>query len=152
MTKGIEEQTIKVKPYIKTINSRFSSETAIYIGKLKIASYWWDSTKTKKDLHNYKVVSYLPFIRSDIGKFVTEEECVQELIRVANYAIKQLTPLRQGGVPIRENKKKMSKIYIELSIHERINVKSCLFSSFFLNKLYVYNFYYPIEMTEQPLI
>lgn len=46
----------------------------------------------------------------------------------------------------------MKKIYLELSIHQRINAKSFLLSSFFLNELYVYNFYYPIEMTEQPSI
>jgi hypothetical protein len=76
--------------YFKIIPTQYLNVTGLFIGKVKIATYYMDMLSSKYDLCKYVVNSPLPTINDHIGRFETEEECKQACIRVAKVFCNQL--------------------------------------------------------------
>ena len=74
----------------KEIPSRYVPATALYIGKVEIARYFYDGLTNRDDENKYKVISKLPSIKEVIGKFKDEESCRSVCIRVAKVFCEQL--------------------------------------------------------------
>jgi hypothetical protein len=77
----------------KNVPSNYLSIRALYIGKVKIASYCMDGLNSKQDNKKYTVDSRLPTIKNHLGRFETEEECQEMCMKVARVFCKQLQDL-----------------------------------------------------------
>ena len=83
------EINLNVKLRWKVIEHRYASDTnQLCIGKLPIASYGYDGTRSKGDPKCYKTISLI----SDeiLGNFETEKECKEICYKVANIALNML--------------------------------------------------------------
>lgn len=82
--------TINVCAVWKNVPSQYLSITGLYIGKVKVASYCQNGRNDKSDPKKYSVSSSLPTMKSDLGRFETEEECRAVCIKVARVFCGQL--------------------------------------------------------------
>lgn len=89
--KNIFIADIKCEAYWKSRNTIYITYEDLYIGKLRIASVFYDASVHKHDNKKYKVVSELPTIKNSIGWFEKEEEAKLKCIDVAKVFCKQLT-------------------------------------------------------------
>lgn len=76
--------------YWKEVPSRYLSIKGLYVGKLKIASYCIDGCSRKGDKNIYSVSTSIPIIKSDLGRFETEEQCKKRCLQVAKLFCEQL--------------------------------------------------------------
>jgi len=65
----------------KRIESRYVSATALLIGKIEVARFFYDGVP-RGDL-KYKCTSKLPTIKNYLGNYKTEEECRNVCLNVA---------------------------------------------------------------------
>lgn len=76
--------------YFKRVPTQYLHIIGLFIGKVKVATYYIDGCSSKDDPCKYVVNSPLPTIIDQIGRFETEEECKQACIRVAKVFCNQL--------------------------------------------------------------
>lgn len=72
----------------KRVKSKYVSATALIIGKIEIARFFYDGI-TRSDL-KYKCISQIPTIANDLGNYKTEDECRSVCLRVAKIFCEQL--------------------------------------------------------------
>jgi len=75
----------------KTNTGRYSSGKSLYIGKVRVAGYFYNGARPKDDPKVYKVASPIETIKSDLGSYETESECVNVCIKVAKLFIEHLS-------------------------------------------------------------
>jgi len=75
----------------RNIPKRYVSSIGLFIGKVLVAEYFYDGTRTRGDKKQYKVVSPLPTIKNDLGNYETKEECKNLCIKIAKTFLKQLS-------------------------------------------------------------
>jgi len=86
--KGI---TVTYYAYWKEIEGRYTSETSLFIGKIKIASYGYNTNRSKDAVNDqYRVTSTLPGINPKLGTYATVTECEARCIGVAIHFLKML--------------------------------------------------------------
>lgn len=81
---------VKCSAIWKNIESKYSSSKGLYIGKIKVAEYFWDGMRPKGDTKVYKVTSSIATIKSDLGNYETEDECKALCIKIAKVFCEQL--------------------------------------------------------------
>ena len=86
-----ESSPEKMTVYWKELNQKYISATAIFIGKLKVAEYFYDGMRPKGDPKQYRVSSSCPGIKENLGNYETVEECEKLCLEVADTMIKRLT-------------------------------------------------------------
>lgn len=79
--------------YFKDEQTRYSSGISLFIGKVKIASCFYDATRTKGDPLKFRVTSRLPTIKETIGWYETEEKAKAVCLEVARVFCKQLSEI-----------------------------------------------------------
>lgn len=72
----------------KRIESRYVPATALMIGKVEVARFFYDGV-TRGDL-KYKCTSKMPTIKNDLGNYKTEDECRSVCLKVAKIFFEQL--------------------------------------------------------------
>tara|TARA_R110002051_G_scaffold318959_1_gene402179 strand:+ start:453 stop:761 length:309 start_codon:yes stop_codon:yes gene_type:complete len=72
----------------KKIESRYVPATALMIGKIEVARFFYDGV-TRGDL-KYKCTSKIPTIKNDLGNYKTEDECRSVCLKVAKTFCEQL--------------------------------------------------------------
>lgn len=72
----------------KRIESRYVPATALLIGKIEVARFFYDGV-TRGDL-KYKCTSNMPTIKNDLGNYKTEDECRSVCLKVAKTFCGQL--------------------------------------------------------------
>jgi hypothetical protein len=72
----------------KIIKSRYVPATALLIGKIEVARFFYDGV-TRGDL-KYKCTSKIPTIKNDLGNYKTEDECRSVCLKVAKTFCQQL--------------------------------------------------------------
>lgn len=82
---------IKCEAYWKSRSTTYIHYEDLYIGKLRIASYFYDASLPLYENKKQKVVSELPTIKNVIGWFETEKEAKEKCIEVAKVFCRQLT-------------------------------------------------------------
>lgn len=81
---------VKCNAHWRNNYGQYASGEALYIGKIKIASYHYDSMRPRNESRVYKVTTSLTTIKSDLGNFETIEECKTVCLKVAHIFCKQL--------------------------------------------------------------
>jgi hypothetical protein len=69
---------------------KYVSSKGLYIGKIKVAGYYYDRMRAKGDPLTYKVTSPIATIKSDLGNYATTEECKALCEKVARLFCEQL--------------------------------------------------------------
>ena len=82
--------TVVCDAQFREIESPYVSSTGLFIGKICVASFYYDGTRPKENAHAYKVVSALPSIKRELGYFATTKECEEKCLSVARTFCKQL--------------------------------------------------------------
>ena len=72
----------------KRIESRYVPATALMIGKIEVARFFYDGV-TRGDL-KYKCTSKIPTIKNDLGNYKNEDECRSVCLKVAKTFCEQL--------------------------------------------------------------
>jgi len=72
----------------KRIESRYVPATALLIGKIEVARFFYDGV-TRGDL-KYKCTSKISTIKNDLGNYKTEDECRSVCLKVAKTFCEQL--------------------------------------------------------------
>jgi len=81
----------KLTPYFLDEHGKYVNSKSIYIGSIKIATYFYNGLRTKgADNETYAVTSEIKGIKSDLGKYATEDECIERCKQVANVFIEML--------------------------------------------------------------
>jgi len=70
---------------------QYASGKSLYIGKIKVAEYYFNGARPKGDPKVYKVVSPIQTIKSDLGSYETENECVVVCMKVAKLFVEHLS-------------------------------------------------------------
>jgi hypothetical protein len=93
----MEKETVKIhiadiicNAVWKNIPRTYVNSTGLFIGKVKIAEYYFDGTRPRNDPKQYRVSSSLPTIKQNLGNYETTEECEAVCINVAKTFCKQL--------------------------------------------------------------
>lgn len=81
---------VKIEACWKIDKGTYIDYASLYIGKVKIASFFYDSTRPVKSEKKYKVVSYLPSLKAVIGHYETQEKAKEICVEAAKYFYKQL--------------------------------------------------------------
>ena len=67
--------TVLIEAQFRNIKSNYTHTPGLYIGKILVASFYYDGTRTHGDSLKYKVSSTLPSIKRELGHFETTKEC-----------------------------------------------------------------------------
>lgn len=74
------------------IENRYGPHTIVVcVGKIKVLEYYYDGSRPKDSYWKYRMNSLQPSLKTDLGKFKTEEDCKQFASVVIDVFIKQLT-------------------------------------------------------------
>lgn len=88
---ALQQANVSCRAFWKDDNGMYVSSTSLYLGKLKIATFFYDGGISKGDVKKYKVTSPVKGIRDYLGHFETEEEAVAMCYRVANTFLSMLS-------------------------------------------------------------
>ena len=80
---ALQQANVSCRAFWKDDNAMYVSSTSLYLGKLKIATFFYDGGISKGDTKKYKVTSPVNGIKNYLGHFETEEEAVAMCYRVA---------------------------------------------------------------------
>ena len=88
---ALQQANVRCRAFWKNNNGMYASSTSLYLGKLKIATFFYDRGVSKDDVKKYKVTSPVKGIKDCLGHFETEEEAVAMCYRVANTFLSMLS-------------------------------------------------------------
>ena len=71
---------------VKTVNG----STIFFIGKVRIAGYFYNGLSSKDDVKKYQAVSYVPSLKDILGNFETEAEAERICKKAVEVFISQL--------------------------------------------------------------
>ena len=91
--KSLHIADVSCRAIFKKVPSEYLSITGLFIGKLRVASYYIDYLSSIDDTKKYVVNSYVPSVILKTERFETEEECKQVCIKIAKLFCKQLTSI-----------------------------------------------------------
>ena len=88
---ALQQANVSCRAFWKNNNGMYASGTSLYLGKLKIATFFYDRGISKGDTKKYKVTSPVNGIKDYLGHFKTEEEAVAMCYRVATTFLNMLS-------------------------------------------------------------
>ena len=80
---ALQQANVSCRAFWKYDNGMYVSSTSLYLGKFKIATFFYDGGIRKGDTKKYKVTSPVNGIKDYLGHYETEEEAVAMCYRVA---------------------------------------------------------------------
>lgn len=80
---ALQQANVSCRASWKNDSGMYVSSTSLYLGKLKMATFFYDGGISKGDTKKYKVTSPVRGIKDYLGHFETEEEAVAMCYRVA---------------------------------------------------------------------
>ena len=88
---ALQQANVSCRASWKDDNGMYVSSTSLYLGKLKIATLFYDGVTSKGDTKKYKVTSPVRGIKEYLGHFETEEEAAAMCSRVATTVLNMLS-------------------------------------------------------------
>lgn len=87
---SVKLETMELRLKWKEIASVYSVSYTLYIGRVRVVSFHYDGGRQSGDKQKYQVSSTLPSIKSNLGRYETEQEAREMCINVAKVFLKQL--------------------------------------------------------------
>ena len=88
---ALQQANVNCRAFWKDVSGKYIRSTGLFIGKVLVASYSYNGIRSKDAVNEkYVVNSTLPGIKSELGKYATEEECQFRCIKVAQHFLKML--------------------------------------------------------------
>ncbi len=82
-TKEIYNRTVDCSAKFIKNEGRFTSSMQLFIGKIVVASYFYNGSASKGDPKKYKVSSPFVQLKDQFKNFATEQECEEMCLKVA---------------------------------------------------------------------
>lgn len=74
----------------KNIKGTYTDSKGLFIGKIKVAEFFYNAVRPKGDPNKYKVTTALPLNNVGVGAYATEDECEAVCLNIANEFCKLL--------------------------------------------------------------
>ena len=81
--------SLDIQKYKKVITGIYTDETAIFVGKFKVAGYFYNGARSHNDPKVYKVSS--PVFNAGTGSFEKEEQAWERCEQLADKFIEWIT-------------------------------------------------------------
>jgi len=87
----LRQCNVSCRSYWKDISGKYGSGTGLFIGKILVATYSFNGIRPKGAVNeDYVVTSFVPGIKSMLGKYGTVEECQARCIEVVQHFLRML--------------------------------------------------------------
>lgn len=80
----------------RKIQMRYSAPIGLFIGRVCVAQYEIDAAIPKEDPKKFRVITPLPSLPKDMGRFETEKECKSRCVSIAIAFFNQLAGIENN--------------------------------------------------------